>query len=127
MNATTPNEQGLLFELLLRGSTDPAVARRLRSTPELCQVALRILGWQMLVSRMPAQLPLGARVAHKTGTNEGRNYNDGGIVYKGRDPRFILTACTEHVPVALPDGAEGRRAVPRLIATLTRACWDALA
>ena len=46
VTTTTPNDQGLLLELILQGTTDPAVARQLGSTPELCRLGLDILSWQ---------------------------------------------------------------------------------
>src|SRR5204863_360303 len=68
VTSTTPNDQGLLLELILKGTTDPAVAARLGSTPELCRLGLDILSWQKYKTRLPSLLPLGAKVAHKTGT-----------------------------------------------------------
>ena len=62
---------------------------------------------------------------HKTGTG-ARNFHDAGIVFRGDEPRFILTVYTEHVPAALPDGLPGHAAAGQLIARLGRACWDAL-
>jgi beta-lactamase class A len=126
VTTTTPNDQGLLLELILRGTTDAAVARRLGSTPELCRLGLDILSWQKLKARLPSQLPLGTRVAHKTGTGS-RGYMDAGIVFKGERPLFVLTAYTEHVPEALPDGTAGFYAANTLIGSLARACWNALA
>ena len=41
VTTTTPNDQGLLLELILHGTTDPAVAARLGSTPELCRLGPR--------------------------------------------------------------------------------------
>ena len=112
VTTTTPNDQGLLLELILQGTTDAAVARKLGSTPELCKLGLDILSWQKLKTRLPSQLPLGTKVAHKTGTGS-RGFMDAGIVFKGERPLFILTAYTEHVPEALPDGTPGlRRRLP---------------
>lgn len=122
---TTPKDQGLLLELILRGATDPAVAGRLGCTPDLCRLGLDILGWQKLRTRLPSLLPLGTRVAHKTGTG-ARGYMDAGIVFRGERPLFILTAYTEHVPVELPDGTPGFAAAAQLIGRLARTCWDAL-
>lgn len=124
-NATTPSDVGLLLDLLLGGTTDPATADRLGSTSELCRLAIDILSWQKLNSRLPALLPLGTKVAHKTGTG-ARNYNDAGIVFQGERPRYILTVYTEHVPVALPDGTPGFAAAGTLIARLARTAWDDL-
>src|SRR5439155_1757894 len=61
VTSTTPNDQGLLLELILKGTTDPAVAARLGSTPELCRLGLDILSWQKYKTRLPSLLPLGAK------------------------------------------------------------------
>ena len=125
VTTTTPNDQGLLLELILRGTTDPAVAARLGGTQELCRLGLDILSWQKLKTRLPSQLPLGTKVAHKTGTGS-RGYMDAGIVYKDDRPLFILTAYTEHVPAALPDGTPGFAAAYQLIGRMARLCYDGL-
>ena len=125
VTTTTPNDQGLLLELVLQGASDPAVARRLGSTPELCRLGLDILSWQKLKARLPSQLPLGTRIAHKTGTG-ARGFMDAGVVFKGDRPLFVLTAYTEHVPETLANGVPGFTAANTLIGSLARACWDAL-
>jgi beta-lactamase class A len=125
VTTTTPNDQGMLLELILRGADDPAIATRLGVTPALCRLALDILSWQKLKSRLPSQLPLGTKIAHKTGTGS-RGYMDAGIVYKDDRPLFILTAYTEHVPAALPDGTPGFAAAAALIGRMARTCWDTL-
>jgi len=125
MNATTPNDVVLLLELILQGLQDPAAAARLGCTSDLCRVAMEILSWQKLNSRLPALLPTGTKVAHKTGTGPGV-INDAGIVFAGADPLFILAAYTQQVPWALPDGTPGKAAAERHIARLCRTCWDAL-
>jgi beta-lactamase class A len=125
VTTTTPNDQGLLLELILQGTTDPAVARKLGSTPELCRLGLDILSWQKLKTRLPSQLPLGTKVAHKTGTGS-RGFMDAGIVFKGDRPLFILTAYTEHVPEALPDGTPGFAAAYQVIGRMARLAYDRL-
>jgi len=125
VTTTTPNDQGMLLELILRGADDPAIATRLGVTPASCRLALDILSWQKLKSRLPSQLPLGTKIAHKTGTGS-RGYMDAGIVYKDDRPLFILTAYTEHVPAALPDGTPGFAAAAALIGRMARTCWDTL-
>jgi beta-lactamase class A len=124
-NATTPADVGLLLELILQGTQDAAVAARLGSTPALCQLALDILSWQRLRNRLPAHLPLGTKVAHKTGTT-ARNYNDAGIIYQGIQPLFVLSAYTDDVPLVLPDGMPGHTTAHHLIAHMSRMCYDAL-
>jgi beta-lactamase class A len=125
VTTTTPNDQGLLLELILQATTDPAVARKLGSTPELCRLGLDILSWQKLKTRLPSQLPLGTKVAHKTGTGS-RGFMDAGIVFKGDRPLFILTAYTEHVPEALPDGTPGFAAAYQVIGRMARLAYDRL-
>ena len=126
VTTTTPNDQGLLLELILQGTTDAAVAARLGCTPELCRLGLDILSWQKLKARLPSQLPTGTKIAHKTGTG-ARGFMDAGIVFKGERPLFILTAYTEHVPDTLPDGTAGFTAANQLIGKLARVAYDVLA
>jgi beta-lactamase class A len=125
VTTTTPNDQGMLLELILQGTTNAAVATRLGGSPELCRLGLDILSWQKLKARLPSQLPLGTKIAHKTGTGS-RGFMDAGIVFKGDRPLFVLTAYTEHVPETLPNGVPGFTAANTLIGSLARACWDAL-
>jgi beta-lactamase class A len=125
VNTTTPNDAGLLLDLILTGSRDAAAAARLGCTPALCRLGLDILFWQKLNNKLPALLPSGTRVAHKTGTGT-RNHNDAGIVYFGDDPAFIMTVYTEHVPEELPDGSAGHAVACNLVARLCRAAYDAL-
>jgi beta-lactamase class A len=125
VTSTTPNDQGLLLELILKGTTDPAVAARLGGTPELCRLGLDILSWQKLKTRLPSLLPLGSKVAHKTGTG-ARGYMDAGILFKDDRPLCILTAYTDRVPAALPDGTPGFAAAAQLIGRMARLCYDGL-
>jgi beta-lactamase class A len=125
VTTTTPRDSGVLLEMILQGTTDPAVARRLGSTPELCRLGLDILTWQKLKTRLPSQLPLGTKVAHKTGTGS-RGFMDAGIIYKGERPLCVLTIYTEHVPEALPDGTPGFTAAYQLMGRMARACYDRL-
>jgi len=125
VTTTTPNDQGLLLELILNGAGDPTVAARLGCTPELCRLALDILSWQKLKTRLPSRLPLGTKVAHKTGTGS-RGFMDAGIVFKNDRPLFILTAYTEHVPETLADSTPGFTAAYELIGRMSRLAWDRL-
>src|SRR5438105_14208516 len=40
VTTTTPNDQGMLLEMILRGASDKAAAAKLGSTPELCRLGL---------------------------------------------------------------------------------------
>ena len=126
VTSTTPRDQGLLLHLMLQGAEDPKAAARLGSTPALCRLGLDILSWQKLRARLPSLLPLGTKVAHKTGTGS-RGYMDAGIVYKESRPLFILTAYTDGVPAALPDGTPGFAAANQVIGRMARLAWDELA
>ncbi|HLT20959.1 MAG TPA: serine hydrolase [Thermomicrobiales bacterium] len=126
-NTTTPNDVGLLLDLILKGTTDEEAAAQLGCTTELCQLGLDILSWQKLRARLPSMLPGGVKVAHKTGTG-ARNINDAGIIFDTNDnPLFILTVYTDNLPETLPDGTPGHTAGTQIIGKLARACWDALA
>ena len=126
VTTTTPNDQGILLEAMLRGAEDKAAAAKLGVTPELCRLGLDILSWQKLKTRIPSQLPLGTKVAHKTGTGS-RGYMDAGIVYRDGRPLYIITMYTEHVPAALPDGTPGFTAAYQLMGRLARLAWDSIA
>jgi beta-lactamase class A len=125
VTSTTPNDQGLLLELILRGTSDAAVAARLGCTTELVQLGLDILTWQKLKTRLPSLLPVGTKIAHKTGTGS-RGYMDAGIIWKNDRPQCILTAYTDHVPAALPDGTPGFAAAAQLIGRMARLSYDEL-
>src|SRR2546423_10143577 len=51
VTTTTPNDQGMLLELIWKGTTDADVARKLQVAPELCTLGLDILSWQKLKAR----------------------------------------------------------------------------
>ena len=125
VTSTTPRDQGLLLDLMLRGADDAPTAAQLGSSPALCRLGLDILSWQKLKTRLPSLLPLGTKVAHKTGTGS-RGYMDAGIVYKEGRPLFILTAYTDGVPVALSDGTPGFAAANQVIGRMARLAWDDL-
>ena len=124
VNTTTPNDVGLLLDLILQGSTEAGTASRLGCTPALCQLALDILSKQRLRNRLPAFLPEGTRVANKTGTGL-RNNNDAGIVYQGDAPIFILSVYCDGFPEDFPD-MPGYARAGLLIGRLGRICWDVL-
>ncbi|RJQ61159.1 MAG: serine hydrolase [Desulfobacteraceae bacterium] len=127
VTTTTPADQGLLLDLILKGTEDRDAAARLGCTPELCRLGIEILSRQKLSWRLPALLPYGTKVAHKTGTGRaGRNNNDVGIIFQGSRPLFILTVYTEHVPLEMPDGMPGYTIAGHHIARLCRTCWDSI-
>lgn len=126
-NATTAADVGLILERILHGTTDASAAASMGCTPEQCQLALDILSWQKLRQRLPAKLPQGTRVAHKTGTGT-RNNNDAGIIFApDGSPAYILTVYTDELPVNMPERHNsGFGNASEQIAEMSRACWDAL-
>ena len=58
VTTTTPADTGRLLDLILTGASDPAAAAWLGCTPELCRLAIDILSWQKLRTRLPSLLPL---------------------------------------------------------------------
>ncbi len=121
---TTPADQGLLLEMILAGASDPAVAARLGSTPAFCAHALDVLSWQQFRQMIPGLLPYGTRVCNKTGRGK-RGRMDVGLVYRGNQPSYIVTAFTDGVPDVMPDGLPGYAAAFHTVAQLSRACWEA--
>lgn len=126
VTTTTAADQVLLLDLILRGTEDEAVAKRLGVSTELCAMALQFLKWQRYREMIPGLLPTMTTVANKTGWGQ-RGWMDSGIVFRGERPLYILSATTDNVPETMPDGLPGRVASGRAIAELSRACWDSLA
>jgi beta-lactamase class A len=125
VTSTTPADQGLLLDLILQGTTDPAVAARLGCTTALCGFALDVLGWQLLRQLIPSLLPYGTKVAHKTGRGR-RGRMDAGIVFRDGAPLYIMTVYTDRVPDTMPDGLPGHAASFNIAGQLSRLCWDSL-
>lgn len=123
VTVTTPCDQGLLLDLIQRGSEDQAVAANLGSTARLCGYAIDILRWQQHRNMIPSLLPFETEVANKTGRG-ARGRMDVGLVFRRGRPLFILAAFTDHVPAELPDGLPGHAASFQLIGRLARLCWD---
>ena len=124
-NTTTPNDVGLLLNLILQGTHSTEAANKLGTSSELCQIALDILLNQKLNNKLPALLPRGTKIAHKTGTGS-RNYNDAGIIFSGDKPLFIMTVYTENVPHTLPDGRAGHAVGCDTVARLALEAYEAL-
>lgn len=124
-NTTTAADVGHLLDLIIRGTHDPDAAAKLGCTPELCKLAIEIMSWQKMTQKIPALLPPQASVAHKTGTGQTMA-NDAGVVFENGEPRFILSIYADGAPREVRDGPSGQTAAKAHLATLGRACWDAL-
>lgn len=125
-NLTTARDVGMLLEKILKGSEDPLAAKQLEATPGLCGMAMEMLCAQEIRNRLPALLPAGTRVAHKTGLDFDC-VHDAGIIYDpcGR-PLFLLAVLVDRVPDELPDKRPGKAVAMHLIARMGRLCFDAL-
>ncbi len=118
-------DQGLLYDLILQGSTDQEVAAKLGCTTGQCAFAIEVLSWQKLRTKIASLLPSDAKVAHKGGTGK-RGRMDGGIVFRNEQPLFIITGYTDQVPVVMPDGLPGYVSAFNTLGRLARACWDGI-
>ncbi len=58
-----------------------------------CREILAVLAAQQINDAIPAQLPVGTRVAHKSGWVNGISH-DAGIVYPNREDPFVFVMCT---------------------------------
>lgn len=125
MTTITACDQGLLYELILRGIDDPAAAAKLGCSAEQCAFAIEVLSWQKLRTKIASQLPADTKVAHKGGTGK-RGRMDGGIVFRDGKPLFILTAYTDQVPLAMSDGLPGYASVFTMMGRMARLCWDTI-
>ncbi|HEX7089606.1 MAG TPA: serine hydrolase [Longimicrobiales bacterium] len=82
-----------------------------------CEEIVEVLAAQEFNEMIPAGLPAGTRVAHKTGWITGIHH-DGGIIYPpGRAP---------YVLVVLTRGFQQQEASARVGAEISRMVWDAL-
>jgi beta-lactamase class A len=119
-NTTTAADQAALYRAILAGTREESAAARIGCTRELCQLALEILSAQQHRDLIPALLPAGTVVAHKTGMG-WRDVSDGGIVFAAGRPRFLLVAYTDQLPEEF-----GVPQAQSFIADIARICWNLL-
>src|SRR2546427_3774557 len=84
-NTTTARDLGVLLT---------AIAQHRAASPASCDSMLAILGRQHFTEGIPAGLPPGARVYHKTGWIEGVGYHDAAIVEPPDGKRYALGGTT---------------------------------
>jgi beta-lactamase class A len=125
VNLTSVNDVGLLLDIMLAGMEDTASAGRLGCTPSLCRLALEIMSWQKIRNRLPALLPPGTRVAHKTGLDKNCAH-DAGIIYHAGRPLFTLCVFVDRIPDNEIENIPGHAVAMHLIARISRICFDAL-
>jgi beta-lactamase class A len=101
-NTTTPRDLGVLLE---------AIERRTAASRRACDTMLAILARQEFNDEIPAGLPPGTRVAHKTGSITAV-LHDAAVVYPQGKAPYVLVVLTRNIP--------DERAARVLIADLSR-------
>jgi beta-lactamase class A len=84
-NTTTARDLGVLLL---------AIAQRRAASEAACDSMLAILGRQEFNEGIPAGVPVGTRVAHKTGWIGEVVYHDAAVVYPARGGAYVLTVLT---------------------------------
>jgi beta-lactamase class A len=84
-NTTTARDLGMLFT---------ALAQYRAASPAACREMLDILARQHFTEGIPAGVPPGTRVAHKTGWIDGVVYHDAGVVYPAHGTPYVLVVLT---------------------------------
>ena len=84
-NTTTARDLGMLLT---------ALAQFRAASPAACREMLEILGRQHFTEGIPAGLPAGTRVEHKTGWIGGVVYHDAGIVRPAGRAPYVLVVLT---------------------------------
>jgi beta-lactamase class A len=107
-NTTTARDLGVLFAALAQGRAASGAS---------CRTMLDVLGRQRFNEGIPAGLPAGTRVAHKTGWITG-THHDGGVVTAADGRRYVL--------VVLTRGIQDEAASARLIADVAGLVHGAL-
>jgi beta-lactamase class A len=105
-NTTTARDLGMLLE---------AIEKRTAASAQSCDTMLAILSRQEFNDEIPAGLPPGTRVAHKTGSISAV-LHDAALVYpSGRSP-YVLVVLTRNIP--------DERVARPLIADLSRLVYE---
>lgn len=107
-NSTSARDLGALLEAIATG--------RAASTAST-QSMLAILEQQEFNAEIPAGLPAGTRVAHKTGWITA-TLHDAAIIFPPGHPPFVLVVLTRGIP--------DQKVAQRLIADVARMSWNAL-
>jgi len=114
-NMTTPREMGALLEAVVRPTLDGDGQPGGPLPVAVCRGMLDIMRRQQVRDRLPALLPPGVAMAHKTGSVT-RVSNDAGVLYAPRSACVIAVFTRD-----LADDLKGRMA----IAQIGRAVYDA--
>jgi beta-lactamase class A len=107
-NTTTARDLGMLLTALARDRAASAAS---------CREMRDILARQQFTEGIPAGLPAGTRVEHKTGWIEGVVYHDAAIVRPERRPPYVL--------VVLTGGIQQDSVAYDLVSDLSRTVYEA--
>ncbi|MEO7359087.1 MAG: serine hydrolase [Gemmatimonadaceae bacterium] len=105
-NTTTANDLVALFVALYRGKV---------ANPSSTRDMLAILEAQAFNDEIPAGLPPGTRVAHKTGSITA-TLHDAGLVYPPNRAPYAIAVLTRNIP--------DQKTAARLIADCSRIVWE---
>lgn len=108
-NTTTARDLGVLLRAIANGSA---------ASDSSCREMLEILEQQEFNEEIPAGLPSGTRVAHKTGFIRGVLHDAAVVFPPGGRPPFVLVVLTRDIP----DRAQARA----LIQDIARFSWEEL-
>ena len=108
-NTTTARDLGMLLAALAQGRA---------ASPTSCHEMLEILGRQQFNEGIPAGLPTGTRVEHKTGWIEAVVYHDAAIVRPPTGAPYAL--------VVLTGGIQKDSVAYALVADLSRMVYEAV-
>ncbi|HEY3280255.1 MAG TPA: serine hydrolase [Gemmatimonadales bacterium] len=106
-NTTTARDLGVLLA---------AIAQDRAATPASCREMLGILGRQHFKEGIPAGLPPGTRVYHKTGWVGTVVYHDAAIVERPGGRRYVLVVTT--------GGIQKDEDAYKLVSDLSRIVWE---
>jgi len=107
-NTTTARDLGVLLGAIAAGRAASRAA---------CDSMLVILGRQEFNEGIPAGVPSGTRVAHKTGWIGEVVYHDAGVVYPPHGGSYVL--------VVLTGGIKEDSVAHNLVADVSRMVWEA--
>jgi beta-lactamase class A len=106
-NTTTARDLGVLLAAIAEGRA---------ASPAACREMLAILGRQHFNEGIPAGVPEGTRVYHKTGWIGGLVYHDAAIVERPNGRRYVL--------VVLTGGIQKDEDAHRLVSDVSRLVYD---
>jgi beta-lactamase class A len=109
-NTTTARDLGVLMA---------AIAQNRAASPAACREMLEILGRQHFKEGIPAGLPAGTRVYHKTGWIGSVVYHDSAIVEVSGGRRYVV--------VVLTGGIEKDEDAYSLVSDVSRMIYEAIA